>query len=151
MEVKNPQSQLLKTWVNLTIICRLRFLLMSGGAVLGESTSGWRRATQGVRDANAPGPSLFSHRHPGHLGLVITCYPPLPSSHHHSLLSENRVVVAQGAGEKDGLGIWGWQMQTTTFRVDRHKVLMYSTGDNIQYPVINHTGKECKKRMCICV
>ena len=30
-----------------------------------------------------------------------------------------------------------------------NKVLMCSTGNYIQYPVINHNGKEYKKRMCI--
>ena len=29
------------------------------------------------------------------------------------------------------------------------KVLLYSTGDYIQYSVINHTGKEYEKRMYI--
>ena len=28
---------------------------------------------------------------------------------------------------------------------------MYSTGNYIQYPVINHNGKEYKKRMCVCM
>ena len=28
------------------------------------------------------------------------------------------------------------------------KVLLYSTGNDIQYPVINHYGKEC---VCVCV
>ena len=32
-----------------------------------------------------------------------------------------------------------------------NKVLMYSTGNYIQYPVINHNGKEYKKRMYICI
>ena len=32
-----------------------------------------------------------------------------------------------------------------------NKVLLYSTGKDIQYPVINHSGKEYKKRMYICV
>ena len=31
------------------------------------------------------------------------------------------------------------------------KLLMYSTGNYIQYPVISHNGKEYKKRMYICV
>ena len=31
------------------------------------------------------------------------------------------------------------------------KVLQYSAGNYIQYPVINHNGKEYKKRMCIYV
>ena len=32
-----------------------------------------------------------------------------------------------------------------------NKVLLYSTGSYIQDPVINHNGKEYKKRMYICV
>ena len=31
------------------------------------------------------------------------------------------------------------------------KVLLYNTGNYIQYPVINYNGKEYKKRMSICV
>ena len=29
------------------------------------------------------------------------------------------------------------------------KVLLYSTGNSIQYPVINHNGKECEKYIYI--
>ena len=32
-----------------------------------------------------------------------------------------------------------------------NKVLLYSTGNYIQYPVINHNEKEYKKRTYICV
>ena len=32
-----------------------------------------------------------------------------------------------------------------------NKVLMYSTGNYIQSPVINHNGKKYKKRMYVCV
>ena len=32
-----------------------------------------------------------------------------------------------------------------------NKVLLYSTENYIQYPMINHNGKEYKKRMHICV
>ena len=30
-----------------------------------------------------------------------------------------------------------------------NKVLLYSTGNNVQYPVINHNGKEYLERMCV--
>ena len=40
-----------------------------------------------------------------------------------------------------------WQMQTVTFRMD--KALMYSTGNYIQYPVINPHWKRIGKRMHI--
>ncbi len=33
-----------------------------------------------------------------------------------------------------------------------NKILLYSTGNYIQYPVINHNGKEYKKEyMCTCI
>ena len=36
-------------------------------------------------------------------------------------------------------------MQTIIYRMDNNKVLLYSTGNYIQYPVINHNGKEYEK------
>ena len=33
------------------------------------------------------------------------------------------------------------------YKMDKQQVLLYSTGNYIQYPVINHNGKECWKRM----
>ena len=36
-------------------------------------------------------------------------------------------------------------MQTTIYRIDKQPVLLYSTGNYIQYPVINHNGKEYEK------
>ena len=30
-----------------------------------------------------------------------------------------------------------------------NKVLLYSTGNYIQYSVINHSGKECGKDVCV--
>ena len=32
-----------------------------------------------------------------------------------------------------------------------NKVLIYSTGNYIQYPMINHNGKELKKKECVCL
>ena len=32
-----------------------------------------------------------------------------------------------------------------------NKVLLYSTGNYIQYPVIKHNGKEYEKDVCICI
>ena len=59
-------------------------------------------------------------------------------------------VLRQGgmwAGE-EGLGVWDEQMQIIIYRMDTNKVLLYSTGNYIQYPVINHNGKEYEKE-CI--
>ena len=50
---------------------------------------------------------------------------------------------------KNGFGVWGQQMQTIIYRMDKQQVLLYSTGKCIQYFVKNHNGKayikECKK------
>ena len=54
---------------------------------------------------------------------------------------ENRLVVAK----RDELGVC--QMQTIRYRMDKQGV-QYSTGNYIQYPVINHNGKEYEKE-CI--
>ena len=46
-----------------------------------------------------------------------------------------------GGREWDGLGIWGLQMQTITYRMDKQQGLLYSRGNYIQYHVTNHNGK----------
>ena len=54
----------------------------------------------------------------------------------------------QGLG--DGLGVWVWnqQKQTVIYRMDKQQILQYST--YIQYPMINHNGKEYEKEgMCM--
>ena len=32
---------------------------------------------------------------------------------------------------KDGQGVWGWKMQTITFRMDKQTGLLYNTGDHV--------------------
>ena len=44
---------------------------------------------------------------------------------------------------RDGLGVWDQQMQTIICRMDKQQCPNY-----IQYPVINHNGKEYEKE-CI--
>ena len=66
---------------------------------------------------------------------------------------DNRLVVAKGDGGKGGKD---WEFGVSRCKLlylewINNKVLMYSTGNYIQYPVINHNGKEYKKRMSICV
>ena len=55
----------------------------------------------------------------------------------------------QGGGGwgRDRLGVWDQQMQTIIYRTDKQQgpILLYSTGNYIQYPVINHNGKEYEK------
>ena len=65
----------------------------------------------------------------------------------------------QGGWGKEGDG--GRRGMDWEFRVGRCKLLhlewinnnllMYSTGNCNEYPVINHNGKEYKKRMSVCV
>ena len=53
---------------------------------------------------------------------------------------------------REGLGVADQQMQTIIyiFIAINNKVLLYSTGNYIQYPVINHNGKEYEKEyVCI--
>ena len=43
-------------------------------------------------------------------------------------------------------------MQSILYRMGKHKVLLHSTGNYIQYSVINHNGKEYEKEcMCACL
>ena len=42
-------------------------------------------------------------------------------------------------------------MQTITYRTKKQVSAVYSTEKYIQYPVINHNGKEYFKRMCVLV
>ena len=53
------------------------------------------------------------------------------------------------------MGVWGYQMQTIIYRMDKqptYKIRLYSTGNHIQYPVINHNGKVYEKEyMYICI
>ena len=59
---------------------------------------------------------------------------------------ENRLMVAKGNGNRGGKD-WelGISICKLLYREQIHKVLWYSTGNYIQYPVINHNGKEYEK------
>ena len=45
----------------------------------------------------------------------------------------------EGGWGRDGLGVGDQQMQTSVYRMDKQQ------GNYIQYPVINHNGKEYEK------
>ena len=61
---------------------------------------------------------------------------------------KNRFVVAEG--EESGRGQdWDQQVQTGIGSIN-YKILVYSTGNYIPYPVTNHNGKEYEKA-CICI
>ena len=73
----------------------------------------------------------------------------------------NRRVVAKGKGAGEGEGWSGslGMVDTTILNVIKllhlewinNKVLMYNTGNCTQYSVMNHNGKEYKKRMYVWV
>ena len=59
---------------------------------------------------------------------------------------ENRLVIAEG-GRRGGMV---WEVGVSKCKLlhiewINNKVLLYSTGSYIQYPEINHNGKEYKK------
>ena len=41
--------------------------------------------------------------------------------------------------------------KTFPYRLDNNKVLLYSPGNYVQYPMINHNGKEYFKNVYICI
>ena len=58
--------------------------------------------------------------------------------------TENRLVVAEGVG---GGGETEWEFGISRCKLVyvewiTNRFLLYSTGTNIQYPIINHNGKE---------
>ena len=60
---------------------------------------------------------------------------------------ENRLVVAKGEGLGGGVG---WEFGVSRCKLlytgwINNKVLLYSTGNYVQYPMINHNGKEYLK------
>jgi len=60
---------------------------------------------------------------------------------------------------EDKLGVWDWQWQmyNTIQKIENNKDLPYSTGNYIQYLIINYNGKEsenaykCIYFVCICM
>ena len=68
---------------------------------------------------------------------------------------ENRLVVAKGEGVGRGMD---WEVGVSRCKLlyiewINNKVLLYSTENYSQYPVINHNGKEniYKKNVYLCV
>ena len=59
---------------------------------------------------------------------------------------ENRLVIAKGKGGGGGMDQEFGISRCKLLYIDwiNNKVLPYSTGNDIQYPVINHNGKEKK-------
>ena len=67
----------------------------------------------------------------------------------NGLSTENRLVVAGlDGGQKERLGFGISRCKLLYIEWINNKVLLYSTGNYIKYPVINHNGKEYEKE-CI--
>ena len=65
---------------------------------------------------------------------------------------KNSMQAAKGEGwRKDGLGVWGSQMQTIAYRMHKQQVLLHSTGNHTQYPEISHKGKKYFKNVYRCI
>ena len=66
---------------------------------------------------------------------------------------ENRLVVPKGEGVGGGME---WKVGVSRFKLlnieyINNKVLPYSTGNHIQYPIINHNGKDYFKNLYVCI
>ena len=64
---------------------------------------------------------------------------------------ENRLVVAKEEGVRGGMQ---WEVGVSRCKLlyiewINNKVLLYSTGNYTQYPMINHNGKDIKKDVYI--
>ena len=62
----------------------------------------------------------------------------------------------QTCGCQGGGGVGDWELGISRYKLVyiewiNNKVLLYSTGNYIQYPVINHNGKEHEKNVYICI
>ena len=80
-------------------------------------------------------------------------FDPWPGNFHMPwVLPKKKKERKEYRREKDGLGAWGWQMLTITFRMVNHEVLLYSIGNYIQSSGIDHDGKTYYKEcVCVCV
>ena len=61
---------------------------------------------------------------------------------------ENKLMVTKGGRRKrdklDKLGVWDKHIHNTIYKIN-NKVPVYNTGNYMQYPAINHNGKEYEK------
>lgn len=54
----------------------------------------------------------------------------------------NMVTKGKKGWERDKLGIWDEQRHTTICKIDKKQGLLHSTGNGIQYLVMNHNEEE---------
>ena len=64
----------------------------------------------------------------------------------------HRLRLPRGeAQERDGCGVWDQQTEAIIYGMDKQQGPTDSTGNYIQYSVINHNGKEYEKECMICI
>ena len=51
------------------------------------------------------------------------------------------VAKGWGVGGRDGLGVWGWEMQTSIYRMNKQQGPTIQHREHVQGPVINHMEK----------
>ena len=76
--------------------------------------------------------------------LFYNCFVSF-KSHVSRLKSHREQTCGRQGGERmeeRWMGIWGQQMQTRIYRMVNNEALPQSTGNCIQYPLINRNGKE---------
>ena len=59
-------------------------------------------------------------------------------------------LLSKGAWDRkgrEGMGIWNQQRQTVIYRMGGQQGPIVQHRNCIQYPVVNHNGKDCEKNM----
>ena len=94
--------------------------------------------------------------HPG--AVLLGCFPGIIINSVFFLDVENRFVIIKGERSEGGKN---WKFEVSRCKLlfsyigwINNKFLLYTTGNCIQYPVINHNGKEYEKEyiyIYICV
>ena len=66
-------------------------------------------------------------------------------------IENKHMITKREKGRGNKLGVWNQQIQTTIHEINNKDLLyMYSTGDYIQYLIINYNRKESEKQyVCI--
>ena len=60
------------------------------------------------------------------------------------------VYLGTGGRERAVLRDWDRQLRTIVQRMDKQQILLFGTRNYIQFPEINHSGKEyLKKNVCM--
>ena len=64
---------------------------------------------------------------------------------------EQTVVAKEVEGREGWIESWDQQVQTIMYRMDNQQNLILQYKNLIQYPQINHNGKEYKSNLYVCI